>query len=141
MLFSGGCSNAKAFLEKMVEVFLLSKQLLSVQVHYDWGLRPLKSILTGGGGLISAEKAEHFAAVDEAKERGAEPPNGRIGELDFGCELVTEARRVNTWSEVTSLDARSFKELVDASFFPKIKIAEFDYATSIEKVREVRRTG
>lgn len=33
-------------------MFTLSKQLLSTQQHYDWGLRALKAVLNTGGKLI-----------------------------------------------------------------------------------------
>lgn len=33
-------------------MFTLSKQLLSRQQHYDWGLRALKAVLNTGGKLI-----------------------------------------------------------------------------------------
>eukprot|EP01013_Petalomonas_cantuscygni_P031315 TRINITY_DN574_c0_g2_i2.p1 TRINITY_DN574_c0_g2~~TRINITY_DN574_c0_g2_i2.p1 ORF type:complete len:4342 (+),score=1501.02 TRINITY_DN574_c0_g2_i2:256-13281(+) len=136
MLYSEGFANAKPVAKKMVEVFLLCKQLLSVQVHYDWGLRSLKSILTVGGGLIQSEKQAHFARVDEAKEKGEDPPKGRIGELNFECELVIKALRVNTLSKLTSIDRRKFNELIDA-VFPGINIEEIDYGALTDKVKEV----
>ena len=37
---------------KIVSMFTLSKQLLSTQQHYDWGLRALKAVLNTGGKLI-----------------------------------------------------------------------------------------
>ena len=38
--------------QKIVSLFLLSRQLLSAQQHYDWGLRALKPILTLAGRLL-----------------------------------------------------------------------------------------
>ena len=43
----------------MVELFTLSKQLLSKQQHYDWGLRALKTILLISGKLITMERKAH----------------------------------------------------------------------------------
>jgi dynein heavy chain 2, cytosolic len=42
--------------KKVVSIFTLSKQLLSKQQHYDWGLRPLKSILNVAGTLVSGNE-------------------------------------------------------------------------------------
>lgn len=42
--------------KKLVSIFTLSKQLLSQQQHYDWGLRALKTVLSVGGQLVQAAK-------------------------------------------------------------------------------------
>jgi dynein heavy chain 2 len=52
LLFSEGFKTAKVLARKIIAVFTLSKQLLSKQQHYDWGLRALKTILTVAGRLI-----------------------------------------------------------------------------------------
>ena len=52
MMYSEGFTTAKALATKLVAVFQLSRQLLSPQQHYDWGLRALKTILRVGGQLI-----------------------------------------------------------------------------------------
>lgn len=49
LLFAEGFKTAKVLAKKIVSLFNLSKQLLSYQQHYDWGLRALKTILTVGG--------------------------------------------------------------------------------------------
>lgn len=46
-------------------MFTLSKQLLSRQQHYDWGLRALKAVLNTGGKLIQ---------VRDPKPRNIEHP-------------------------------------------------------------------
>ena len=45
MMYSEGFQHAKALAAKLVAVFELSRQLLSRQQHYDWGLRALKTVL------------------------------------------------------------------------------------------------
>ena len=69
MLYSEGFAHAKALAVKLVAIFSLSKQLLSPQQHYDWGLRALKTVLRVGGQLVAAEKKTRGgAALDEAEE-------------------------------------------------------------------------
>lgn len=51
-LQSEGFRTAKALSKKVVDIFNLSKQILSHQQHYDWGLRALKTILNTAGELI-----------------------------------------------------------------------------------------
>lgn len=41
-------------------MFTLSKQLLSAQQHYDWGLRALKAVLNTGGKLIQVRLVQGF---------------------------------------------------------------------------------
>lgn len=52
MLLSDGFKNAKEFANKLVSLFKICSQLLSHQLHYDWGLRALKTTLTTAGKLL-----------------------------------------------------------------------------------------
>lgn len=45
LLVSEGFRAAKDLARKMVSLFSLSRELLSPQQHYDWGLRALKTSL------------------------------------------------------------------------------------------------
>ena len=47
-----GFKSAKSLGRKLVAVFSLSKELLTTQQHYDWGLRALKTVLKGSGSLL-----------------------------------------------------------------------------------------
>ena len=49
LMFSEGFKTAKDLSKKSVTIYEMSKQLLSNQQHYDWGLRALKTMLTIGG--------------------------------------------------------------------------------------------
>lgn len=57
ILSSEGFTGAKDLASKIVSMFTLSKQLLSRQQHYDWGLRALKAVLNTGGKLIQVRAA------------------------------------------------------------------------------------
>lgn len=51
MLFSQGISTAEELAGRIVLLFQLCEEQLSSQSHYDFGLRALKSVLVGAGGL------------------------------------------------------------------------------------------
>uniref|UniRef100_A0A2C9M1Q2 Dynein heavy chain hydrolytic ATP-binding dynein motor region domain-containing protein n=1 Tax=Biomphalaria glabrata TaxID=6526 RepID=A0A2C9M1Q2_BIOGL len=56
ILFSEGFKQAKNLGRKLVSIFNLSKELLTPQQHYDWGLRALKTVLSGCGNLLQLSK-------------------------------------------------------------------------------------
>jgi dynein heavy chain len=51
MLFSEGFEGARVLAKKMTTLYRLSKEQLSKQYHYDFGMRALKSVLVMAGGL------------------------------------------------------------------------------------------
>jgi len=51
MLMSEGFVQAKDLSRKFVSLYMLSRELLSKQRHYDWGLRAVKSVLRQAGKL------------------------------------------------------------------------------------------
>mmetsp|Transcript_17270 Transcript_17270/g.33650 ORF Transcript_17270/g.33650 Transcript_17270/m.33650 type:complete len:4514 (+) Transcript_17270:154-13695(+) len=55
MLMSEGFLGARRLAKKFVTLYGLSKELLSKQMHYDWGLRATKAVLRVAGGLKRAE--------------------------------------------------------------------------------------
>ena len=54
MLFSQGITTAEELAGKIVLLFTLCEEQLTAQSHYDFGLRSLKSVLTGAGDLKRA---------------------------------------------------------------------------------------
>jgi dynein heavy chain len=55
MLMSEGFMGARRLAKKFTTLYSLSKELLSKQMHYDWGLRATKAVLRVAGGLKRAE--------------------------------------------------------------------------------------
>lgn len=55
MLMSEGFDTARDLSKKFMTLYNLAKSLLSEQVHYDWGLRAVKSVLRQAGKLKRAD--------------------------------------------------------------------------------------
>jgi dynein heavy chain len=55
MLMAEGFVTAKELASKFFCLYSLLKALLSAQLHYDWGLRAIKSVLVVAGGFKRAE--------------------------------------------------------------------------------------
>lgn len=108
ILYSEGFKNAEVLGKKIVSVFVLCKQLLSPQQHYEWGLRPLKSTLWLAGNLLSEELRK--GAVDSKRE----------------SEILVKALRVNTLSKLTFKDGQRFSALLN-DVFPNIRKEEISY--------------
>ena len=51
-LFSEGFREAKDIGKKLIGLFTVSRQLLSQQQHYDWGLRSMMPVLKSCGGML-----------------------------------------------------------------------------------------
>ena len=59
-----GFKTTKIMAQRIVALFLLSRQLLSMQQHYEWKLRSLKPTLSLAGRLLQDHKRNHD--VEEA---------------------------------------------------------------------------
>lgn len=99
-LYSEGFVADKSFGRKIVSLFTLSKQLLSVQQHYDWGLRAMKAVLYTAGKLLSAKKKQSSNKLTANEE----------------AEVLIKAIRVNTLSKLTYLDTKRFLALIGDIF-------------------------
>uniref|UniRef100_A0A158PNV8 Cytoplasmic dynein 2 heavy chain 1 (inferred by orthology to a C. elegans protein) n=1 Tax=Anisakis simplex TaxID=6269 RepID=A0A158PNV8_ANISI len=92
ILYSDGFKDAKLLARKLVTMFTLSREMLSQQQHYDWGLRALKSVLRGCGDML------------------------RVNSNKDERQVVVEALLLNTLSKLTFADSRRFRILIDDVF-------------------------
>ncbi|PRP87074.1 hypothetical protein PROFUN_04810 [Planoprotostelium fungivorum] len=65
MLFSQGFVESKNLASKLVNAYRLCSEQLSPQIHYDWGLRSIRSVLNYAGALKrdNPEKEEHLLLI------------------------------------------------------------------------------
>ncbi len=99
-LYAEGFKDAKSLGQKLVGIFSMSRRLLSPQQHYDWGLRALKTVLKGCGGLLKQAKRADNAVIDSGRE----------------AEIAVQALRLNTLSKLTFADSLRFDALVKDVF-------------------------
>ncbi|CAI5438007.1 unnamed protein product [Caenorhabditis angaria] len=103
ILYSEGFVDATSLARKIVTVFQLSRQMLSKQQHYDWGLRALKVVLGGCGSLRKSQPSKNET------------------------DLVVQALLLNTLSKLTFSDSQRFNSLVDDIFSkPNKEMAKFE---------------
>eukprot|EP00931_Biecheleriopsis_adriatica_P107676 TRINITY_DN819_c0_g1_i4.p1 TRINITY_DN819_c0_g1~~TRINITY_DN819_c0_g1_i4.p1 ORF type:complete len:2563 (-),score=618.44 TRINITY_DN819_c0_g1_i4:48-7736(-) len=92
MLMSEGFVKARPLANKFVQLYSLCKELLSKQMHYDWGLRAVKSLLRQAGTLKRNEP-----------------------DADENPVLCRALRDFNT-SKITTLDMPVFLRLIQDLF-------------------------
>ncbi|XP_072467338.1 cytoplasmic dynein 2 heavy chain 1 isoform X1 [Notamacropus eugenii] len=108
ILYSEGFKDARVLGRKLVSIFNLSRELLTPQQHYDWGLRALKTVLRGSGNLLRQLKR-----------------NG-IKEKVNESHIVVQALRLNTMSKFTFVDCTRFDALIK-DVFPGIDFKDVEY--------------
>ncbi|KAK8882498.1 Cytoplasmic dynein 2 heavy chain 1 [Tritrichomonas musculus] len=114
LMYSQGFHQAHEISRQLVLVFSLSRQLLSPEIHYDWGLRALKSILS---------TAEQWLNTGEG------------GDIDE-ASLIVKALRLSTLSKLTFSDRAAFEQII-ADVFPGIKnekVELFELRTAVSEV-------
>ncbi|KAJ3042257.1 Cytoplasmic dynein 2 heavy chain 1 [Rhizophlyctis rosea] len=117
ILFSEGFKQGKELGSKVVSIFTLCRQLLSVQQHYEWGLRPLKAVLGLAGHLLHAER--RAGPVDPKRE----------------AAIMVKAIRANTLSKLTFADSQRFNGLMQ-DIFPDVPVEDIQYEELKKAVRE-----
>jgi len=95
MLMSEGFNTARALSKKFMTLYDLAKSLLSFQIHYDWGLRAVKSVLRQAGKL---KRNDPEASEDE---------------------ILMGALRDFNWPKIVVEDRAIFKALI-IDLFPKV---------------------
>lgn len=118
-LVTEGFTESKDLASKIVSLFKLSRQLLSAQQHYDWGLRALKAVLNSGGRLIQNYKVHGTHVTPE---------------LEY--EILIKAVRVNTLSKLTFGDTAKFLALI-GDVFPGVKSADIAGGELEAAIKEV----
>ena len=116
-----GFTQAKDLASKIVSLFKLSKQLLSNQQHYDWGLRALKAVLNSGGRLIQEFKR-----------------SGKPFTADMESEILIKAMRVNTLSKLTFQDTLKFLALI-GDVFPGVNSSDITGGELEKAIKEVMK--
>ena len=111
ILLAEGFMTARQLGSKLVSLFSLSKQLLSPQQHYDWGLRALKTVLGIAGKLLRDARA--------AASTGVGPPV----DAELESQLIIRAVRVTTLPKLTFTDGRRFAELLN-DVYPGVKVTD-----------------
>jgi dynein heavy chain 2 len=118
-LITEGFTESKKLASKVVSLFNLSKQLLSPQQHYDWGLRALKAVLNSGGRIIQLYKESNQTLTAEVEE-----------------EILIKALRVNTLPKLTFSDTSKYLLLIN-DVFPGVlssDVTEMELETAIKDI-------
>lgn len=85
----------------MILKHTFSRQLLSNQQHYDWGLRALKTVIGFCGTILKASVT--------------------LKSLTEECSVAVQALELNTISKLTFEDSILFKSLI-SDIFPEVKV-------------------
>lgn len=93
--------SSVAYLAITIKFF--SRQLLSNQQHYDWGLRALKTVIGFCGTILKASTT--------------------LNSLPEECTVAVQALELNTMSKLTFNDSGLFKSLI-SDIFPEVKITK-----------------
>ena len=111
-LAAEGFLEAKVLSHKFTTLFALSRELLSKQMHYDWGLRAIKGILRIAGGM----------------KRG-EPDKKEI-------QILMRALRDTNLPKFVQADFPIFLGLIE-DLFPKVDVKKATDPTLTKAVRDV----
>ncbi|KAG2486208.1 hypothetical protein HYH03_015170 [Edaphochlamys debaryana] len=106
LLLSEGFMHAKDLARKLVSLFSLSRELLSPQQHYDWGLRALKTVL----GIAGRE-------LRDAKKAGTNM------DVEMEAEIIIRSVAATKLPTLTFDDNSRFKALIN-DLFPGAKLTD-----------------
>ena len=123
LLYSEGFKYSDVLAQKVVSLFLLCKQGLSKQIHYEWGLRSLKTILTVANQQIQLILNNNTN-------------NNKSLDLYDETQILIKAIRINILSKLTYSDNIRFKLLLN-DVFPEIKeVSDIEYRDLNSKLIE-----
>lgn len=88
MLMAEGFVDAKVLAKKFVTLYMLCRDLLSKQLHYDWGLRAIKSVLVVAGVFKRNEPTVSEAALLMRALRDFNLPKIAFADLDVFFGLL-----------------------------------------------------
>ena len=117
-LFSEGFKEAEDIGKKLVGLFNVSRQLLSNQQHYDWGLRSIIPVLKSCGSMLRKMKSN----------------KSFVSSIQTESEIVVNSLRVNIISRLTFFDNLKFDEILRDTF-PNIEFNNAGYEQLEEALR------
>lgn len=131
-LITEGFSQAKELASKITSLFKLSRQLLSTQQHYDWGLRGLKAVLNSGGRLIQSYQQQPVQ-LNITNGSATNNSNTVVITAQQEYEILIKALRVNTLSKLTFSDTQKFLPLI-GDVFPGVHSSDIT-GTSLSEIK------
>eukprot|EP00040_Diaphanoeca_grandis_P036231 m.230237 g.230237 ORF g.230237 m.230237 type:complete len:4579 (-) comp33576_c0_seq1:2736-16472(-) len=133
MLFSQGFRDAEALSKKIVPLFILCKEQLSSQSHYDWMLRALKQVLVSAGNIKRTRLADaREACLAKGQEINEEEIAASIDEQTVLIQSVRETMVPKLVSE----DIPLLNSLL-SDVFPGVRFTQSDLGGLADRIRDV----
>jgi dynein heavy chain len=128
MLMAEGFVEAKELAKKFTTLYALCKDLLSKQMHYDWGLRAIKSVLVVAGGFKRAEPHLEERALLMRALRDFNLPKIVAEDLKIFLDLINDLfpqcdvprKRDMDFEAIVEKAADDFKFWKDPNFIEKV---------------------
>ena len=127
MLFAQSIANAESLAKKIVTLFSLCMERLSKQLHYDFGLRAMKSVLVGAGELKRACMSTQTTNTDSAQS---------FEQVEESVLVTSVCHSILT--KLVAADVVVFKVLLREAF-PGASLPEMENAALVEAIEEVCR--
>ena len=133
MLYSQGFRTGEVLASKIVPFFQLCEEQLSIQSHYDFGLRALKSVLVSSGNI----KRDRIARIKEIAERDKEEVSeAAIAEQLPEQEILIQSVVETMVPKLVAEDISLLKSLL-SDVFPGVPYTEADMDKLREQIRIV----
>uniref|UniRef100_A0AC35TT30 DHC_N1 domain-containing protein n=1 Tax=Rhabditophanes sp. KR3021 TaxID=114890 RepID=A0AC35TT30_9BILA len=122
MLFSQGFRTAETLAKKIVPLFILCKEQLSNQCHYDFGLRALKYVLVSAGNL---KRDEILRLKEEASAKGEELKEADLANKKAEQQILIQSVCETLVPKLVSEDITLLSSLLqdvfpDVQYIPKL---------------------